>query len=135
MTMPNHASTSLCHPEYVRVLSLKEYAAVQEFPSDWEFCGTTAEKYRQVGNAVPVRLGQVAGATIHEAMASLAKSGFKPTAKAPHPYRVVYIQSHVRTRSWFKNGKAVTTNNGDTKEVLYNAPKTVRKTSKVMERR
>ena len=135
MTMPNHASTSLCHPEHVRVLSLKEYAAIQEFPSDWEFCGKTVEKYKQVGNAVPVRLGKVAGETIFDALSSLMKSDFKPKTKAPHSYRVVYIQSHVRTRSWFKNGKAVTTTDGDTKEVLYNAPKTVRKTTKVMERR
>ena len=32
MTMPNHASSSLCHPDEVRVLSLKECARVQEFP-------------------------------------------------------------------------------------------------------
>ena len=132
MTMPNHASTSLCHPEFVRVLSLKEYAAVQEFPEEWEFCGTTAEKYRQVGNAVPVRLGKVAGETICRAMSRLQKCGFKPQSEAPKPFRVVYIQSHVRTRSWFKDGKAVTE---DGEGVSYNAPKTVRKTSRVMERR
>ncbi len=132
MTMPNHASTSLCHPEFVRVLSLKEYAAVQEFPEEWQFCGTTAEKYRQVGNAVPVRLGKVAGETIYHAMSRLQKCGFEPQSEAPKPYRVVYIQSHVRTRSWFKDGKAVTE---DGKDVSYNAPKTVRKTTRVMDRR
>ena len=54
--VPNHASTSLCHPTDVRALSLKEYALIQEFPDDWEFCGTPVQQYEQVGNAVPVRL-------------------------------------------------------------------------------
>ena len=61
VTMPNHASTSLCHPTETRALSIKEYARIQEFPDEWEFCGTTSEQYVQVGNAVPVRLGTIAG--------------------------------------------------------------------------
>jgi len=133
VTMPNHASTSLCHPEHVRALSLREYAAIQEFPSDWEFCGTTAEKYRQVGNAVPVRLGIVAGETIAEAMQCLSRRKFKPMSSSPRPFRVVYVQSHVRTRSWFKDGKAVSGSKSDSNAIAYSAPKTVRKTSKVME--
>lgn len=133
ITMPNHASTSLCHPEHVRALSLREYAAIQEFPEDWEFCGTTAEKYRQVGNAVPVRLGQIAGQTMVSAMDALAKRKFVPASEAERPYRVVYIQSHVRTRSWFKDGKAVSGSKEDRKAISYSSPRTVRKTSRVME--
>ena len=34
VTMPNHSSTSLCHPEEVRVLSVREYARIQEFISN-----------------------------------------------------------------------------------------------------
>ena len=37
VTMPNHASTSLCHPTEVRALSIREYARIQEFPDDWGF--------------------------------------------------------------------------------------------------
>jgi DNA (cytosine-5)-methyltransferase 1 len=133
MTMPNHASTSLCHPEHVRALSLREYAAIQEFPEDWEFVGTTSEKYRQVGNAVPVRLGKVAGETIAEAMKIVSAPAFKIPKSKPLPFRVVYIQSHVRTRSWFKDGKAVTGSKADSGTINYAAPKTIRKTSKVME--
>lgn len=133
VTMPNHASTSLCHPEHVRALSLKEYAAIQEFPIDWHFCGKTAEKYRQVGNAVPVRLGKVAGETIAAALDQLAKRKYEPSSDAKRSYRVVYIQSHVRTRSWFKDGKAVTGGKSDRGAISYSSPKTVRKTSRVME--
>lgn len=133
VTMPNHASTSLCHPDHVRALSLREYAAIQEFPADWEFFGTTAEKYRQVGNAVPVRLGKVAGETIATAYDILSKRDFVPSSSSVRPYRVVYVQSHIRTRSWFKDGKAVSGKKSDGDAILYSSPKTVRKTSKVLE--
>jgi DNA (cytosine-5)-methyltransferase 1 len=34
VTMPNHASRAMCHPEEVRALTLRECASIQEFPSD-----------------------------------------------------------------------------------------------------
>ena len=41
-----------------RRLSWQECAAIQTFPPEMEFCGNLTEKYRQIGNAVPVRLAQ-----------------------------------------------------------------------------
>ncbi len=64
VTMPNHAGTALCHPTETRTLTLREYARIQEFPDDWQFVGSPAQQYAQVGNAVPVRLGRVAGEVI-----------------------------------------------------------------------
>jgi DNA (cytosine-5)-methyltransferase 1 len=58
---PIQKGTSLCHPAEDRVLSVREYARVQEFPDDWSFAGPTAEKYKQIGNAVPVGLGRAIG--------------------------------------------------------------------------
>ncbi|HET7507658.1 MAG TPA: DNA cytosine methyltransferase [Solirubrobacterales bacterium] len=103
MTMPNHASSSLCHPEEVRVLSLKECARIQGFPDDWAFSGTTADRYRQVGNAVPVRLGELAG----EAIAAAVDA--RPDTER---FRREYLESHVRTRQWFKQGEAFVRRNG-----------------------
>jgi DNA (cytosine-5)-methyltransferase 1 len=103
MTMPNHASSSLCHPDEVRVLSLKECARVQGFPDGWEFSGTAAEQYRQVGNAVPIKLGELAA----EAIEGAAKA--KPDAEQ---FRRVYLSSHVRTRQWFRKGEAFVRRNG-----------------------
>lgn len=60
-TSPVQKSTSLCHPEETRPLSVQEYAAIQQFPPDYRFAGSTARKYRQIGNAVPVGLGRAAG--------------------------------------------------------------------------
>lgn len=60
-TQPQHFATGLCHPEIDRPLSVHEYAALQDFPDDYMFAGTKASKYLQIGNAVPVRLGQALG--------------------------------------------------------------------------
>ena len=57
------------HPEQDRAISLREGAILQSFPRDYEFvkqggdyCFSTIG--RLVGNAVPVRLGEVVGMTI-----------------------------------------------------------------------
>ncbi len=60
-TSPIQKSTSLCHPVENRPLSVKEYAAIQQFPDRYMFAGGTAQKYRQIGNAVPVGLGTSIG--------------------------------------------------------------------------
>ena len=105
VTMPNHASTSLCHPEHVRVLSVREYARIQEFPDDWVFCGKTAEKYKQIGNAVPVRLGRVTAEVVSRLLDNAAASNLHGYGEAAGRFRQTYINSHVRTRKWFKAGK------------------------------
>ncbi|CBJ36687.1 Cytosine-specific methyltransferase [Ralstonia solanacearum CMR15] len=130
VTMPNHASTSLCHPTEVRALSLKEYALIQEFPKDWVFKGTTSQQYAQVGNAVPVRLGMVAGNVVAKELDALAERNWLAAATKPEDYRVVYVQSHVRTRQWFKDGKTYVWEDGETNEsATYEAPQTLRKIS------
>lgn len=132
VTMPNHASTSLCHPVETRALSIREYARVQEFPDDWEFAGRVGEQYAQVGNAVPVRLGTVAGTVIAESLDKLAARRWSPYAKAPTNYRIVYVQSHVRTRQWFKDGETFVWEDGAGKEdATYSAPKTLRKVNTI----
>lgn len=100
VTMPNHASTALCHPIETRALSVRECACIQEFPPDWEFVGTTSEQMRQVGNAVPVRLAKVAGELILKA--SKETPGVLPDQLPKWTHR--YIASMVRTRQWFKKG-------------------------------
>ena len=42
-----------------RRLSWQEAAAIQTFPKNMEFCGALNSKYKQIGNAVPVKLGKV----------------------------------------------------------------------------
>jgi DNA (cytosine-5)-methyltransferase 1 len=61
LTAPNRAMTLMAHPDDDRPLSLGECARVQGYPDDFEFAGTPAERFTQVGNAVPPELGRAAG--------------------------------------------------------------------------
>jgi len=102
VTLPNHASTSLCHPIETRALSVREYARIQEFPDFWDFCGTPQEQYTQIGNAVPTRLGTIAGNVVANYLDTIKAT---KTLPPPSMSRLVYIQSHIRTRVWFKDGE------------------------------
>lgn len=64
VTNPTMPATDLCHPTEDRPLSVEEYACIQEFPEDWEICGPILEKYKQIGNAVPIKLGEAIGKAI-----------------------------------------------------------------------
>src|SRR5260370_2769023 len=133
VTMPNHAGTSLCHPAEVRALSVKEYQLIKEFQNEWACCGTLSKQYAQIGNAVPVRLGEIAGRVVAETMDDLAKNDWKRSSQRAEKYRIIYVQSHVRTRQWYKDGQSVTWQDGVLNDhAEYAAPKTRRKT-KVLE--
>lgn len=66
----NRKGTSICHPARTRPLSVRECARLQGFPDDWTFAGAMNRQYLQVGNAVPVHLGEAIGRAILEGRAS-----------------------------------------------------------------
>lgn len=68
VTNPTMPATDLCHPTLERPLSVEEYAAIQEFPQNWKLCGPILEQYRQLGNAVPIGLGQAIALTLQADM-------------------------------------------------------------------
>ena len=115
VTMPNHASTSLCHPTETRALSIREYARIQEFPDNWEFCGTVYQQYVQLGNAVPTRLGKVVGNVIASELDKILAKQLIPQKRSTTEPRIVYLQSHIRTRQWFKNGEVIVWSDGEKK--------------------
>lgn len=61
---PAQKQTERCHPEETRPFTVREYARIQTFPDDWKFAGSIAQKYKQIGNAVPVNLGKEVGYSI-----------------------------------------------------------------------
>lgn len=132
VTMPNHAQTSLCHPTETRALTLRECARVQEFPDEWELCGTPQEQYTQVGNAVPVRLGQVCGDVAAGLLDEIARTGGAVAEGETPPCRIVYVKSHIRTRQWFKAGQTfLWRDGGENGGVKYRPAKTQRKVRKL----
>jgi DNA (cytosine-5)-methyltransferase 1 len=64
VTSPVQKATLLCHPKFDRPLNIREYAAIQGFPSDYVFTGRVPSIYRQIGNAVPVGLAKAIGQQI-----------------------------------------------------------------------
>ena len=109
VTMPNHASTSMCHPDEVRALTVGECAAIQEFPNDWKFSGRTSDKYKQIGNAVPLKLGEVAGECAKALLARIEQleQNAVATPAEPIPSRIEYLRSHVRTKRYWHKGQAL----------------------------
>ena len=77
---PAPTMTTLCygfgngrfgHPEQHRGISLREAALLQTFPMDYQFTETPKQINfkgvgRMIGNAVPVRLGEVVGLSFME---------------------------------------------------------------------
>jgi DNA (cytosine-5)-methyltransferase 1 len=61
VTHPAMPATDLSHPEEDRPLSVQEYKRIQQFPDTWEIEGSILDKYKQIGNAVPVGLGYAIG--------------------------------------------------------------------------
>jgi DNA (cytosine-5)-methyltransferase 1 len=104
VTMPNHAGTSMCHPKELRAISIGEAAAIQEFPREWKFQGTTTAKFRQVGNAVPTRLGKVAGEVILKLLDKINSEGKAKDPKCGHT--ITHLRPHVRTRTFWKDGES-----------------------------
>lgn len=61
---PCQKQTERCHPLETRPLSIREYARIQTFPDYWQFQGNMSEKYKQIGNAVPVNLAWAVGRSL-----------------------------------------------------------------------
>ncbi|WP_026704719.1 DNA cytosine methyltransferase [Flavobacterium soli] len=68
VTHPAMPATDLAHPLHDRPLSVQEYKRIQEFPDTWCIEGSILERYRQIGNAVPVSLGNAVGKLIYDAL-------------------------------------------------------------------
>jgi DNA (cytosine-5)-methyltransferase 1 len=71
-------------PSRLRRLTVQEAAALQTFPSDWEFEGTQSAQFRQIGNAVPPELARHVALAVRRALDGPAESlpSMDPTGQA-----------------------------------------------------
>ena len=63
-TSPAQKQTERCHPVETRPLTVREYARIQSFPDEYIFEGSMNQQYKQIGNAVPVKLAWELGKCI-----------------------------------------------------------------------
>jgi DNA (cytosine-5)-methyltransferase 1 len=101
VTHPAMPATDLAHPEKDRPLSIQEYKRIQQFPDDWIISGSIAEQYRQIGNAVPVGLGEAVGKAIID---HIQKKDWNPSSLPNFPYSRYKNTDDVNWLLEFKKG-------------------------------
>ena len=68
---PAQKNTERCHPDENRPLTIRESARIQTFDDNYQFSGSMSSQYSQIGNAVPVRLGELLGTELIKSLVSL----------------------------------------------------------------
>ncbi len=93
--MPDHSSTALIHPDELRCLSVNECAAIQTFPPDVRFAGSSRSQYQQIGNAVPVLMARRLGEHLRGFL-----EGERGARPGPPPWRQASANRRIGTHGW-----------------------------------
>ncbi len=70
--MSGEAPRSGQAPSCLRRLTIDECIAVQTFPADYEFCGSTSSIFKQIGNAVAAKMAKAVAVSIKDGLATLS---------------------------------------------------------------
>ncbi|MCX6865163.1 MAG: DNA cytosine methyltransferase [Verrucomicrobia bacterium] len=105
-TKANRKGSAMCHPEFVRPISVLECARLQGFPDDWEIEGAMNQQYQQIGNAVPTYLGKAVGACFLPLLQNEAKAVVAPSPKWEHLLEVA--SARLRRAACNKRGRNLT---------------------------
>tara|TARA_B100001093_G_C26808341_1_gene1006478 strand:- start:710 stop:1693 length:984 start_codon:yes stop_codon:yes gene_type:complete len=65
---PQQKQTERCHPLETRPLQILESARIQSFPDNYKFYGSLAQKYKQIGNAVPPKMAKVIAEEVYKVL-------------------------------------------------------------------
>lgn len=91
---PCQKQTERCHPLETRPLTVREYARIQTFPDYWQFQGSMSDKYKQIGNAVPVNLAWAVGRSLVRLFNDIQKVHPEATQDCTEAVRqIMYEQS------------------------------------------
>jgi DNA (cytosine-5)-methyltransferase 1 len=93
------------HPEQNRTLTVREAARVQTFPDWFRFAGPPSAAFKQIGNAVPPRLGRAVGQAVASALAG--GSAIPPSSEEVGGALAKWFRGNQRTSSpWFHTASA-----------------------------
>jgi DNA (cytosine-5)-methyltransferase 1 len=104
LDLPARTVTASASQDWVRLrdgslrrLTFRECAGLQELPHDWHFVGSIASRFRQVGNAVPVRFGFVLGQSLLSALSTRSPTLVR-SAPLPEEFStaITYTQKELR---------------------------------------
>jgi DNA (cytosine-5)-methyltransferase 1 len=65
MCSPTQHTTLFAHPYEDRPLTVREYARIQGIPDTYRIEGPVLDRYKQIGNAVPLPLGEAIGRMLY----------------------------------------------------------------------
>jgi DNA (cytosine-5)-methyltransferase 1 len=85
------------HPDQHRTLSVREAARIQSFPDNIRFAGTQAHRYHQIGNAVPILLGEAIGGSV---LAGLQQPRRERTLDRSETFRDLLLSWHATDQPW-----------------------------------
>jgi DNA (cytosine-5)-methyltransferase 1 len=103
----------------MRRLTWRECANLQGFPADWEFAGTVAAKFRQIGNAVQGHIGRAIAAALCEAALTVQRARPK-SAEWPASFhkRVRYTAMEQVVNGAHRKAAAIERNNAISSNTL-----------------
>jgi len=93
------------HPEQNRTLTVREAARIQTFPDWFRFAGPPSAAFKQIGNAVPPRLGHAVGVAVVKALG--AKPSNRPSTEEVGSALAAWFRSdHGSSSPWFHSASS-----------------------------
>lgn len=93
------------HPEQNRTLTVREAARIQTFPDWFRFAGPPSAAFKQIGNAVPPRLGYAIGTAVVKALECGPSSG-PSTEEIGSALARWFRSDHESSAPWFHSPSA-----------------------------